>query len=241
MTSIAIVARRTSFILHRCLFGGAFLLLALITSANAQTITKNSTDGPRAAGLAPGLSAGTYPLSGFDNINFATGSLNFTLPLLTIGGRGTAQYTIMMPIERHWSVRSQGHYQSCYGSQICFYWDYYYPDSSLGDKLMPGYGPGVMQIRQTGLVTTYCTSSTQGYGITLTLLTFTMPDGSEIEFRDAAHNGQPLQSSPCGGQAGPSRGSVFVSADGSAMTFISDMAISDNTSLSGPVLSAATG
>ena len=106
---------------------------------------------------------------------------------------------------------------------------------------MPGFGPGVMQVRQTGLVTTYCTSGTQGYGVTLTLLTFTMPDGSEIELRDTAYNGQPLNVSPCGGQVGPSRGTVFVSADGSAMTFTSDIAINDNTSLNVPVLSAATG
>ncbi len=241
MTRIAVFVRLTSFVALRCSFIGAMLLILIVSSVNAQTVTKSSTDGPRAAGLSPGLSAGTYPLSGFDNINFATGSLNLSLPLLTIGGRGTAQYTMMLSSELHWSVRSQGHYQSCYGSQICFYWDYYYPEGSLGGKVMPGYGPGVMQVRQTGLVTTYCTSGTQGYGVTLTLLTFTMPDGSEIEFRDAAHNGQPLQSSPCGGAAGPSRGTVFVSADGSAMTFISDTAISDNTSLSGPVLSDATG
>ncbi len=98
-----------------------------------------------------------------------------------------------------------------------------------------------MQVRQTGSITTFCTSSTQGYGITLTLVIFTMPDGSEIELRDTAYNGQPLNVSPCGGQVGPSRGTVFVSADGSAMTFTSDTPINDNTSLNGPVLSAATG
>lgn len=97
------------------------LLVVLTGSMSAQTVTNRSTDGPTPAGVSPGAAAGTYALSGFDNINFATGSLNFRLPLRTIGGRGTAQYTMMLPIERHWSVKGQGHYYSCGGSQICFH------------------------------------------------------------------------------------------------------------------------
>src|SRR5467141_1243476 len=228
MTRIAIVARFTSFIALRCSYLGAMFLILLVNGVNAQTVSRRTTDGPTPSGLAPGVSGGSYALSGFDTINLATGSLYCALPLLTISGRGTAQYTMMLPIERHWSIKSEGHYYSCYGSQICFSWDHSYPDSSLGDKAMPGYGPGVMQGRQTGIFSTTCSNTSQGYSTTLTVLTFTTPDGSAIEFRDTAHNGQQLPATPCGNitEQG-SRGTVFTSADGSAMTFISDLEIRD--------------
>jgi hypothetical protein len=56
-------------------------------------------------------------------------------------------------------------------------------------------------------------------------LTFTAPDGTEIELRDMASRGEPLQGGGCYG--GPSRGKTFISADGSAATFISDTDIYD--------------
>ena len=56
-------------------------------------------------------------------------------------------------------------------------------------------------------------------------MTFTAPDGTEIELRDAQTGGQPLQGSGCYG--GPSRGKVFIAADGSAATFVSEAEILD--------------
>jgi hypothetical protein len=182
---LAFRARFTVTLLYLC--GVAVLLMVIVNGAKAQTV-KNSADGHTPSGLAPGASAGSYALSGFDNINFATGSLNFSLPLLTVGGRGSARYTMMLPIERHWSVQGQGHLESCGGSQICHYWDYYYPDSTMGGKPKPGFGPGILLGRQTGIYTTSCTNTTQNFGTTLTLLTFTLPDGSEIELRDRARS-----------------------------------------------------
>ena len=54
----------------------------------------------------PGAPAGSYPLSGFDNVNLFNGHLSFSLPLMQIGGRGKAGYTIMLPIEQHWQVQT---------------------------------------------------------------------------------------------------------------------------------------
>src|SRR6185295_11757377 len=53
-------------------------------------------------GLTPGSPAGSYALSDFDSVNLFNGSLNFRLPLLTIGGRGNAAHTIYLPIEQKW-------------------------------------------------------------------------------------------------------------------------------------------
>ena len=59
----------------------------------------------------------------------------------------------------------------------------------------------------------------------LTHLTFILPDGTEYEFRDQATGGQ-VKTSSCGGP-GYNRGTVFATADGTAATFVSDLAILD--------------
>src|SRR5229473_1513531 len=82
-------------------FVGCLLLGLLVSNANAQT---TSTDGTTPLSLTPGSPAGSNPLSGFDNINLFNGNLNFHLPVGHIGGRGEAQYTMMLPIENHWRV-----------------------------------------------------------------------------------------------------------------------------------------
>jgi hypothetical protein len=79
------------------LFGIALLLLMLAASTEAQE--KSVTDGYTPTGAAPGAPAGSYVLSGLDNINFFNGHLNFRIPLLNIGGRGVARYTMTLPLK----------------------------------------------------------------------------------------------------------------------------------------------
>ena len=62
--------------------------------------TKSNYDGSTPSGLTPGAPAGSYALSGFDNINLYNGSLNFHLPLIQIGGRGVAGFTSNLTIEQ---------------------------------------------------------------------------------------------------------------------------------------------
>src|SRR6185503_14912345 len=86
-------------------FKSIFVLLFIAGSARAQGPSGTSaTDGSTPLGLQPGAPAGSYPLSGFDNINPFNGNLNFHLPLLHIGGRGGAQHTMMLPIEQRWRI-----------------------------------------------------------------------------------------------------------------------------------------
>jgi len=213
--------------------GGRVLALALLClllpgGTQAQTITTSSTDGGTPLALTPGTPAGSYALSGFDNVNLYNGNLNFSLPLLHIGGRGEAGYTMMLPIEQKWRVRhvtrsdSQSHY----------------PEINKWNPVNAGYGPGVLIGRQVnnhpcGGIGNPTTSS-------LTRLSFIIPDGAEIELRDQNTDGQKLIS---GCASGASRGTVFVSNDGSAMTFISDTPIHDSTTQSpfGPNIIYPTG
>lgn len=56
----------------------ALLLFLLAMKIVAQ---QSATDGATPLALSPGTPAGSYPLSGFDNVNLYNGSLNFQLPL----------------------------------------------------------------------------------------------------------------------------------------------------------------
>ena len=72
--------------------------------ANAQS----ATDGSTPTGMSPGAPAGSYSLTGFENVNLFNGKLNFHLPLLQVGGRGSAGYTINLNLERQWRTRKYG-------------------------------------------------------------------------------------------------------------------------------------
>src|SRR5947207_1785151 len=115
-------------------------LLAVILMANTIAIAQSILDGGTPVGVAPGSPAGAYALSDFESVNLFSGNLNFTLPLLKIGGRGGAQGATMLPIESHWTnfyfFRRQ---DGSYYNPIPMY--------NFGGgvaSLKPGYGPGVL-------------------------------------------------------------------------------------------------
>lgn len=90
------------------------------------------------------------------------------------------------------------------------------------------YGAGKMVARRSGLYPDQtCGGTRYIYQQTLTRLTFIAADGTEYEFRDQLTGGQPATvTNPCA-TTGATRGTVFVTADGSAATFTSDSAIND--------------
>jgi RHS repeat-associated protein len=202
----------------------SFLLILCGTSAAAQNTT-SPTDISTPAGMARGTPAGSYELSGFDHVNLYNGNLDFHLPLLGIGGRGGAKTAIIL------SLNSKGWKDDHYDDGFSVY---DIPDPNWWQGLIPGYGPGVLEGRQSGLSTRQCSNHQSPptyiteYVNTTTTLTFTEPDGTEHELRDQLYNGQPL-SETCSvpNYTGQARGHVFVSTDGSSMTFISDATISD--------------
>jgi hypothetical protein len=225
------------------LLGAALVLLTHGPLVQAQT--KSNYDGKTPSGLAPGSPSGSYALSGFDNVNLYNGSLSFRLPLIQIGGRGSAGYTAFLTIERHFDVRSQTRYVNCLPSSgyphTCQLYTEYWPNHTGWGGLKPGFTPGVLQGRQTGKrITTGCGWNPNSWDSTLTRLTFTAADGTEFELRDKLSNGAPLNSASqmCQGSGqGASRGRVFTTADGTAATFISDAEVFDaigNTSPSSP-------
>jgi hypothetical protein len=123
----------------------------------------------------------------------------------------------MMPtIEQHWRIRKPKPAPNCELTGTC---DLRIPWPAWWASI-PDYGPGVLQGRKPGV---------QCGDPSLTRLTFTAPGNTEFELRDQTTNGQPLGFT-CGAPQGASRGTVFVTSDGSAATFVSDATIFDTTS-----------
>lgn len=188
----------------------AALLLAAM-SVHSQAQTTSATDGTTPASIAAGAPAGSYSLSGFDNVNLYSGDLNFQMPLLGIEGRGGARMTVMLRIDsEHWRVEKDVSDGPGYSVT---------PNTWEG--IRPGYGPGVLQGRRSCFISPTTNRCTRA----LTRLTFTAPDGTEYELHDQLYGGQPRG-------AGTSLGTTFVSADGTASTFVSDTVIVNSSTVS---------
>src|ERR1043165_7731372 len=89
----------------------------------------------------PGAPVGSYPLSGFDNVNLFNGHMNFRLPLMQIGGRGRAGYTMMLLIEQHWQEQTIS-VPTCDQSG-CTYYDsnvHYIANPIWWTGILPGFG-----------------------------------------------------------------------------------------------------
>ncbi len=199
-------------------------LFLMFSAASAQ----RSAGGSATLAQTQGAPAGSFPLSEFDTANLFNGGLNFGLPILSIGGRGSAGYTIPLKIERKWTTLAG----TITVPEPGVYW---YPSESIRPGVKPGYSPGVMQIYRSGFGDLACEvygdpNPPHYYEQTMTKLIFTTSDGTEYEF-------QGTQGSGSGGSAnvyfcdftnyGFNRGKIFRSTDGSGMTFISDQNIYD--------------
>ena len=203
------------------IIGSLTLALSLLLFAFVPIFAQQQvTDGATPLGLSPGAPAGSYPLSDFEDVNLFNGTLNFSLPLLKIEGRHEAAYSLMLRIDHKWLVQKEA-----YDGQPPSY--VYTPQPGWWTDLgwAQIYSLGRVEMRQGGSRDFVLGSGGCGYihRQTLTRLTFIAPDGTEYELRDQATNGQPVLAT-C---TAHDRGDVFVTADGSAATFISDSHISD--------------
>lgn len=192
---------------------------SLLLFAFAGAVAQQSTDGATPLGLSPGAPAGSYALSDFEDLNLFNGTLNFSLPLIKVAGRGEAGYPLMLRIDHKWLI----HKEQSEGQPPI---NIYTPQPGWWTDLgwAPIYSMGRLESRQGG-TRDYVINSGCGYirRQTLTRLTFTAPDGTEYELRDQATNGQPVNAT-C---TAHNRGTVFVTGDGTAATFVSDADIFD--------------
>ena len=203
------------------------IIVTLALPSSGQTNTTNS-NGRTPAGLATGATSGSYPLSEFENINLYNGNLSFHLPLMTVGGRGSVSSLVVLGLNtKSWRVN---HFHKVM------------PDESEIDRYTPtqtctgassNLGPGSLSGKRTGIFTSQSFSCGTRYSKTLSRLNFVLPDGTEHELRDQLTGGEPKSVAGFACDSGFNRGTVFVTADGTAATFVSDTPITDNGTLAG--------
>ena len=124
--------------------GVLMLAVLLAITAMAQDRTES---GQTPLGWQKGAPAGSYSLSGFESVNPYSGGLNFTLPLLQVGGRGNASFTVQLRNETKWAVMRTG----IAGPLTSVT---YIPTPNPWNPTDPGYGPGKMIGRVTGVAQT---------------------------------------------------------------------------------------
>jgi RHS repeat-associated protein len=191
--------------------------------------------GPNAR-TEPGMPFNSSNLDELENINYFNGRLHFGLPLLTVGGRGKAQQLIKLTIDPQYPSEGKG----CPGCSPTFPGGPgYFPLWAAQYNYEAGYGPGVVEAVVEGA---WADHSCEGLGsdandTARTTLRFKSSDGTEFSFVDSIYGGQVKQVGDSCGISDPHatlRGKVFVTKDGSGVTFISDVNIYDNRWGSGP-------
>lgn len=225
-------------------WGGMLGLLWMsIPAARAQSqvdAVKTITQYSNPPGLAAGTPAGSYALGDAESIDYFSGHLNYVLPLLQVGGRGEAGYTVSLKIPSKWEAStdiechpiSEGY--SCQARRFM---------AAFGghQAAIVGYGPGVVRKRTNATLDT-CTMhlsnpayQTYGEKSTRSTLIFVDSRGTEYELFDKSQYGGDYYTPPVEACAKsdfpPSRGRIFASRDGSAMTFVADDDILDGQSL----------
>jgi RHS repeat-associated protein len=183
--------------------------------------------------VTPGSPAGSYRLSNFENINLYNGQLGFSLPLLSIGGRGKVGYTMMLAINKRLMVYNTaidrcdgGLCESGCTSGSCGSYFLKYIGLPLGAYYAPYLSPGRLWGNREGTFLRNPTTNSTNYVSSLSRFVFSLPDGTELELRDKDTNGKVYEA---GAEAptGFARGTEFVTADGSAATFVSDTPVVD--------------
>jgi RHS repeat-associated protein len=266
-------AHQLSAIFRLCMLTLLFLVCA------SSRVGAQST-GAKPANAAAGAPAGSYSLSGFENVNLFSGNLNFHLPLVGVGGRGGVKIPVMLAIDSvRWRLKrgksttntgddpgrlnigggqsitlteyplvlfngvvdpGEPHYTvlTSYSVQVAedglnpiqYMGDpapvYYWVDPYGFQGADPGYGPGVLQARTVSIGgRDFAGQRPNLPGRTLTTVVFTTPDGTEYTLYDQGTMGVPFSYAqvPAGQPLPPkSRGTTFVSTDGSDATFVSD-------------------
>jgi RHS repeat-associated protein len=206
------------------------LLITALLSATTFAQT-SYLDGNTPRAIQPGAPTGSFTLSDFEHINPYNGSLSVRVPLLTVGGRGSARVALGALVSQpSWVVDQMLVGRFCgYGSP-CFTWlstptkDWW--NSGGPGTFIPGYGPGVLQGKRTGREIYQCPNGgPEIYTQTFTHLVFTAPDGTEFQLYDTLGDG--IYTVNCTSPEYYNRGRIFATKDASGATFVSDSDIYD--------------
>lgn len=161
--------------------------------------------------------------------------MNVRLGLLTEGGRGQAStqlnFTLNSPIRyqvyKTFDTNGTPHWGVGGGSAN--------PDGTSSDGFHHGeYNVFPIQVYSLDGSPNWCAEGLYLWsGKTLTRFYWVEADGTQHEMRDVATGGQALSNGGCW-SAGPNRGKVFVSTDGSGATYVSDHDVRDGIYVDNP-------
>jgi RHS repeat-associated protein len=196
-----------------CCFAGAVLY------AQSEPWPEPTT--PTASGIAPGSPAGSYALSGFDTVNLFDGHVNVQIPVLTIGGRGEAGYTMTLPVPASF-------YSVAYNPGPVNYGWFLTPTWTPNGPLTPGY----LELRANVSVGSCGSGPGEGQNTDM-ILVFSDQNGTEHTLIDTVNYGAPYQGVGCSGGPTPNRGSQFIATDGSNIVFTSNGAVADVSTVIG--------
>lgn len=196
--------RRPKFCRAVLLLVAATVLLPVAAMAQSSTTTART----------PGAPAGTYQLGNTDTINLFNGNLNYSLPLLRVGGRGEAGAGLGVVIEAQWDMKEtdlgNGYLQHAYSNR--------WPDplALVGSVRLDvrAFGTNVPCDNQGDHFITYMVS-----------MIYVEPDGTEHALRDRVVHGTPVDTCALGAR---NLGNVFESTSGDFITFVTDTNIYTN-------------
>ena len=211
-------------LLHSILIN--LIVLASFVSAFGQTQTQYDKGTPpqHSGGVS---SFGRYASTELGTVNLSNGSLNFKIPLGSVGGRGFTVPLTLNYSSKVWSGSKDTDTDQTGAEKPVAYADYDRGSDWVGwfQFISAGWTVGAApelinrRVQIQKLTGGGCNG---GYGYLLAKLTLRMPDGGEIEFRDDLYDGAPLPATGCGASAA-SRGTRWLATDGSGIVFINDV------------------
>lgn len=198
--------------------------ISLISPTLAQTSNAIGTPTESRGGMSE---LSSYSSDKIETVNLANGNLNLRIPLVTVGGRGSASYTLSLNYNsKLWSgVRNVP--ESCEGggslaARFAVGYNDYLGISpnilELGAGWSISKGPSIRIIRMN---LDQLNANPPAFQYALTKVLLTLPDGSEIQMRDDQTDGGPLPTQSNAIDDG-NRGRSWHSTDGSAITYVTN-------------------
>jgi RHS repeat-associated protein len=222
-------------------------ILIVVMLAAVRTSAQHSGNMGTPAESKPGQSAAsTYARDKIETVNLANGNLSVSIPLVNIGGRGSASYTIALSYNsKVWSARQDRdevgagealgpgtHNSAMYEKELN---DFEAGVAKLGGgwtiRLNPGIKGKVIGVDRVPAAPNCPRDDSNnydcGFKYALTKMWLTLPDGSQVELRDQLSNGAPAKTTHLIGQyhqlIDRERGRLWRSTDGSNVIFIRDL------------------
>ena len=217
------------------------LVLCVALSIRAQS----ASDRGIPAESKPGQSTtSTYERDKIETVNLANRSLSLYIPLVNIGGRGSASVTIALAYNsKVWTAHhdvEEGNPDPQFGYPAVDHWSAAYDGDFAGQPNGIGAGWRVSGVPSLKMQTveiepvaqTVCHASACGFKYVLSRMWLVLTDGSEIELRDNLTDGAPAltpyDSYGFHSSTDRDRGRVWHSADGSNIAYVGDATPSES-------------